>query len=95
VGLVGRKIFDQNRDIVDAAAEFFRQRIQDIVGDFNKIFSFHPSSPTARHPQRVGAFVVALVIFVVVFLVLFLFVFFLIRFFPKANITRGKGGMKV
>jgi len=44
------KILYENRDIVDAAAEFFRQGIQRIFGDFNEVVAFHPSTAEISRP---------------------------------------------
>ena len=48
--MVGRKILYENRDIVDAAAEFFRQGIERVFGDFDEIFAFHLSTAEISRP---------------------------------------------
>lgn len=87
--MVGRKILDENRHVVDAAAEFFRQRIQRLFGNLDKLFAFHPSPLTRTvHLHRVAS---VILIIVVTFIVrdaslVILFVLFLVRFFPKKDI---------
>jgi hypothetical protein len=48
--LVRREILDEDRDILDAAAELIRQRIQSLFCNLDEIFALHPS-PTALTPN--------------------------------------------
>src|SRR5206468_1604407 len=51
--LVGRKILDENCHVPDAAAKFFRKRIQRFFSYVDEFFAFHPS-PLSRKRVRHG-----------------------------------------
>ena len=77
-----RKILDQNRDVLDTAAELFRKRIQGLFCNLNEILALH-HSPLAQalHLHRVAAIVLLLLL--VTFIAstvsfIFLFVLFLV-----------------
>src|SRR5215469_10382985 len=58
-----RKILDQNRDVLDAAAELFRKRIQGLFCNLNKILALH-HSPLAQalHLPRVASIVLLIAV---------------------------------
>lgn len=81
-----RKIPDQNRDVLDTAAELFRERIQGLFCNLNEILSLH-HSPLAQavHLHRVASIVLLFVTFItrtVSFIFLFLFVLLLVWLLP-------------
>lgn len=86
--LVGRKIIDQNRDVLNAAVELFRQRIQGLFSNVDEVFPLHPL-PLAQtvHRHRVASILLLLVIAVTFRDVSFilLFVLFLVWLFPKKD----------
>jgi hypothetical protein len=43
---MGRKILDKDRNVLDTAAKFFRQRIQGFFSNVDEFFAFHPSPTT-------------------------------------------------
>ena len=84
-----RKIPDKNRDILDAAAELFRQRIQGFFSNVDEVFALHRSPQRTKQGAR--SFRVAFVcvfIFIIFFAVafVFLFVFFLVGLLSKKDI---------
>jgi hypothetical protein len=94
--LFRRKILDQNRDVLDAAAASGSESSESSTTLMKcSRFILHPSKKAPSH--RVAAIFVAFIIpfFAVAFVFLFLFVFFLVRFLSKADIARGQGIMRV
>jgi hypothetical protein len=89
--LVRRKILDQNRDVLDAAAELFWQRIQGFFSNVDEVFALHPSPLTqTAHPHRVASVILFLVVTLIVRGVSFIFlivIFFLVWFLPKKDIA--------
>jgi hypothetical protein len=85
--LVRRKIFNEDRDVLDADSELFRQRIQSLFCNLDEIFALHPSPLTQTpRPHRV-AFVSIVVIDIFPAAVVFFFVFVLVvRLFPQENV---------
>jgi hypothetical protein len=87
--LVRRKILDQNRDVLDAAAELFRQRIQCFLSNVNEVFALHPSPLTrTAHPHRVASVILFIVVTIIVrdASFIFLIVLFLVWLVPKKDI---------
>ncbi len=87
--MVRREILDQNRNVLDTAAELFRQRIQSFFGNLDEIFALHPSAQThTAHSHRIASVVLLIVFTLVIFIFivpdvsfLFLFVLFLFWLF--------------
>jgi hypothetical protein len=87
--LVRRKIFNEDRDVLDADSELFRQRIQSLFCNLDEIFALHPSPLTQRaHLHRVASVILFIVVTLVVRDVSFIFliVVFLVWLFPKKDI---------
>ena len=83
--MCARKILDQNRDVLDTAAELFRQRIQSFFSNVDEIFALHPSPLTQTvHAHRVASVVPFIIVTLIVPDVsfIFLFVLFLVWLFP-------------
>jgi len=88
--LVRRKIFNEDRDVLDADSELFRQRIQSLFCNLDEIFALHPSPLTqTAHPHRVASVILFIVVTLIVRDVSFIFliVLFLVWLFPKKDIT--------
>ena len=61
--LVRRKIFNEDRDVLDADSELFRQRVQSLFCNLHEIFALHPSPLTqTAHPHRVASVILFLVV---------------------------------
>jgi hypothetical protein len=88
--LVRRKIFDEDRDVLDADLELFWPRIQSLFPNLDEIFALHPSPLTqTAHPHRVASVILFLVVTLIVRDVSFIFliVLFLVWLFPKKDIA--------
>jgi predicted transcriptional regulator YheO len=44
--LAGREVLHQHGDVADAATEFFRERVEHILHDFDELYALH-ASPAA------------------------------------------------
>ena len=79
--LMGRKILDKNRNVLDTAAKFFWQRIQGFFSNVDEFFAFH-ASPTGAWARSLRVAVLILDIIAIFFAVavafIFLFVFFVV-----------------
>jgi hypothetical protein len=87
--LVRRKIFNEDRDVLDADAELFRQRIQSLFCNLDEIFALHPSPLThGERPHRVASVILFIVVTFIVRDVSFIFliVLFLVWLLSKENI---------
>jgi hypothetical protein len=86
--LVRRKIFNEDRDVLDADAELFRQRIQSLFCNLDEIFALHPSPLThEERPHRVAS-VILFIVFIVVFrAVALVFLFFLVWLLSEEEIS--------
>src|SRR5579864_9751397 len=87
--LVRWKIFNKDRDVLDADSELFQQRIQSFFCDLDEIFALHPAPLTqTAHPHRVASVILFLVVTLIVRDVSFIFliVLFLVWLFPKKDI---------
>jgi hypothetical protein len=88
--LVRREIFNEDRDVLDADAELFRQRIQSLFCNLDEIFLLHPSPLTrGERPHRVASVIFFIVVTLIVRDVSFIFliVLFFVWLFPKKDIT--------
>jgi hypothetical protein len=85
--LMGRKILDKDRNVLDTAAKFFRQRIQSFFSNADEIFACHPS-PTGARARSLRVAVIILVIIAAFFAiaVIFPFVFFVVRLVANDDI---------
>ena len=88
---MGRKILDQNRDVLDTAAELFRKQIQGLFCKRNEILALHHLPPAqAVHLHRVASIVLLIVVTFIAstvsFIFIFLFVLFLVWLSPKKDI---------
>ena len=86
--MVRREILDQNRDVLDTAAELFRQRIQSFFSNVDEVFALHPSPLTQVRTRALGVTLVIVAIIVIFFAVAFVFliVLFLVGFLSKEDI---------
>jgi hypothetical protein len=88
--LVRRKIFNEDRDVLDADSEFSRQRIQSLFCKLDEIFAVDRSPLTQTvHPHRVASVILFIVVTLIVRDVSFIFliVLFLVWLFPKKDIA--------
>ena len=84
------EIFNEDRDVLDADSELFRQRIQRLFCNLDEIFALHPSPLTqTAHPHRIASVILFIVVTHIVREVSFLFliVLFLVWLFPKKDIA--------
>ena len=88
--LVRRTIFNEDRDVLDADSELFRQRIQSLFCNLDEIFALHPSPLTkTAHLHRVASVILFIVVTLIVRDVSFIFliVLFLVGLLAKEDIA--------
>jgi hypothetical protein len=93
--LVRRKIFNEDRDVLDADAELFRQRIQSLFCNLDEIFALHPSPLTQTAHLHGIASVVFLIVVTFIFRDVSFIVLFLVWLFPKKDIASRRAIRKV